>query len=132
MAAQEQERERVVLLVEPVHAGGRQGLEQRLALLAPRAPRVAAQPVHEPPVGHSQQPAEGFLGNLSPCQMRLQQRLLDGVLAAVEVPVTPDEHAQDARCLLAQLQLDRRARGHRAELMSSHSSIPPPSGPIAG
>ena len=64
--------------------------------------------------------------------MRLEQRLLDGVLAATEVPVTPDEHAQDARRLLAQLQLDRRARGHRAELMRSHNSTPPPSGPIAG
>ena len=77
-------------------------------------------------------PAEGFLGNLLPGHMRLEQRLLDGVLAAIEVPVTPDEYAQDAWCLLAQLQLDRRARGHCAELMSSHSSIAPPSGPIAG
>ena len=53
------------------------------------------------------------------CDGRGQQRLLDRVLAGVELAVAADQHAEDLRRELAQQVLDRLAAGHISNPASS-------------
>lgn len=114
--------------------GDGDGLLADYPLLAPSACRVAAMLVDQPALGHGQQPAEGTLWHVLPRAVGLDERLLHGVLATVELPVPADERAQDARRLRAQHLLDCLVAVHTAAppLISGQSSIPPPSGPSAG
>ena len=69
---------------------------------------IAAQLVGQPPRGDRDQPAARVVRHAlaRPLDGGGQQRLLDGVLAGVELAVAPDERAEDLRRQLAQQVLD--------------------------
>src|SRR5207245_1920577 len=94
VAAKEKQGQMVVL-------GGRCGgvfgcAQQGVGLPAP-AGGVAAPLVDESPGGDGDQPASGIGGNPvgRPLDRGGQQRLLDGVLGGVELPVPPHQRAED-------------------------------------
>jgi len=129
VAAEEQQRERVVLLLgEPRVRGRRDRLVGRNArrgrVLAPPARGLAAQLVGQAPRGHGHQPRTGMLRQAvgGPRDGRGEQRLLHGVLGEVEAPEAADEDAEDLRREPAQQVLDARVR--------RHISVPEP--PISG
>ncbi len=98
MAAEQQQLEGVVPVVI---LGDRRGrLEHRVTFFATRPRRVAAHAVDIPALGDREQPAERALGNLLPRQVRIYERLLDRVLATIEVAMAPDERGQHLWCLL--------------------------------
>ena len=118
MAAEQQERERVVVLARALDARRLGALvgdrDRRGALLAPAPGDVAAHLVDEPARRHRDEPCLRMLGDAlaGPLPRCREQRLLDGVLAGVEGAVPPDEHAEHLRGELTQQPLD-------------HISIPP-------
>jgi hypothetical protein len=135
MTAQQQQVECVVVLIVPFICTGHHAarLEHPVPLLPTRSSDVAAHRVDESPLGNGQQPAEWPLRHLAPHEVRLEERLLHGILAAAEVAMAADEHTQHAWSLLTQLALDREVRTHRCSpLISGHSSIAQPSGPSPG
>ena len=109
MAAHEQQRERVVLLL----AGGRRdpvggSRRHRVGVLAGAAGLLAARLVGEAPRRDGDQPGARVVGEAlgRPLRRGGDQRLLDGVLARVEPAIAPHEHAQDLRRQLAQQGFD--------------------------
>ena len=113
MAAQRQQRERVVLLRRraarraPARAPRRAARAPRPRLAAP-ARVVAAELVGQAARRDRDQPAARVLGHAlrGPLTRGGQQRLLHGVLAGVEVPVAAHERAEDLRRQPAQQVLD--------------------------
>src|SRR6266545_2617408 len=112
MAAHEQQGQRVVLrrlvgigrrrqqLVRRDRRGGRD--------FAAPARRLAAQLVGQPPRRDRDQPAARAVRDAlaGPLRGRREQRFLDGVLAEVEMPVTPGERREHLRRELAQQVVD--------------------------
>src|SRR5438874_1018328 len=101
MAAQEQQRQRVVLV------GGlrfNRGPERRNDLL-PAASRTFCPPVvDQPPRGDRYQPRPrvGRQPFVAPLERSREQRLLDCVFTSVELPVPPKQRAEDLRRQIAQ------------------------------
>ena len=92
------------MLGRPLVAGGRReglvgGRLGRGRVLAPAAGLLAAQLVGQAPRRDGDEPGARALGHalLGPLDGRGQERLLHGVLARVEAPVAPHEHAEDLR-----------------------------------
>jgi hypothetical protein len=120
VAAQEQDREAVVLL----------GRDSRRGLVRDTLLTVAACPVAAPCVDQSagscrQQPAPGLVGDTvaRPALGRDQESLLDGVLGCVEVGVPARERADDLRRELAQQVLDLGGDVQLAPAVRRKSSI---------
>lgn len=119
MAAQEEQREGVVLAGSPLprRRGGEgvAGRERRRPLLALPPRLLAAQGIGQPPRGHLDQPAARIAGQArrGPLPGRREQRLLYGVLGRVEVPVPSDQRAEDLRRVPAQQVLDLGCVPHR-------------------
>jgi hypothetical protein len=104
MAAHEQHGQRVVLIGHL----SRRRFPQR-GQVFPVSPRPLAAPlIDQPPLGRLDQPAARLLRNAvpRPVQRCGEQRLLDGVLGRVEIPVPARERAEDLRRQLAQQVLD--------------------------
>jgi len=121
VAAQEQQRERVVpaggALVVLCHGGmaGRAArLGQRDGRFAAPTRLVAAQLVGEPPRRHRDEPALRVIRHAlgGPLRGRGEQCLLDGVLGRVEMPVAADGGAEHLRREVAQQALDARIGRH--------------------
>ena len=107
MAAEEQEREGVVLLVGGTVAGQVEDGGGLLSLL----PRALASPcVDEASRGNGQEPRSRVVGHAvgGPLLCGGEERFLHGVLARVELRVPPYEGAEDLRRKLAQQVLDCR------------------------
>ena len=113
MAAQKQQRERVVRL-RLVGLGRRRdderlGRQERSGAGFASVPcDVTAQLVGQAARGHRQQPAARVVGNAVPGPLDRggQERLLDRVLGGVERAVAPDQRTEDLRRELAQQALD--------------------------
>src|SRR5918994_2326062 len=105
MAAEEQEREGVVTVGQLIgsrapHRGGG---------FPPARARALAPPlVDETPGGDGDEPRPGIVGDtaLGPLQPRCEQRLLDGVLARVELAIAAYQRPEDLRRELPQQVLD--------------------------
>jgi hypothetical protein len=121
VAAQEQQHERVVPVRWPVAglgrvrgglAGGR--LPSGDGVLAAAAGVVAVPLVDQCPAGDGQQPGPRPVGYpvAGPLLRGGQQRLLDGVLAGVEVPVPAQQGGEDLRREFAQQVLHPAVGAH--------------------
>ena len=114
MAAQEQQRERVVGRGLGLVGCGRRddeclGREQRRSgRLAPVSGDVAAQLVREAARRDRHEPAARVVGNAvrGPLDRGGEERLLDRVLGGVERAEAPDQRTEDLRRELAQQALD--------------------------
>ena len=111
MAAQVQQRERVILIGSLLPA---RQLEYDGGLLAPPASALAPPFVDQTPRGDGHQPRARIFGNALRCPLerRGEQCLLDGILAGVELSVPPHERAENLRREIAQQALDRDVWGH--------------------
>jgi hypothetical protein len=138
MAAQDQQRQRVIIGCYLVRIGRRGGGPVgwrhhggRDFAVTPGG--VSTPLVDQPPGGHRDEPAPRMRGNarIGPLNHRCEQRLLDSVFAFVEAAVAADEHAKDLRRQFSQQVLsgDRRAgseRGHISfpdEYMTGRTSM---------
>ena len=121
MAAEQEQPEGVV----GIRWGGVVAEVQRLgrcrplggdAFLAPPAGLLAADDVDHAPVGHRHQPAPGVRRQaaVGPLHRGGQQGLLHGVLAQVELVVTPNQRAEDLRRQRPQERFDARLVRHAA------------------
>src|SRR5260221_362546 len=102
MAAEEQQGERIVVLFGQFAVGWHvQGRETFLAM----PPSALATPfVHQPTRRDGLQPRSRIVRDalLRPLQCRCQERLLDGILARVELAMSPRQGTEDLRRELAQ------------------------------
>ena len=91
-----------------------------VGVLPPPAGLVAAQEVGQAARRDGDQPGARVVGAAvaRPLLRGRQQRLLDRVLAGVEVAVAPDQRAEDLRHQRAQQVLGGRTAGHRSEAAS--------------
>ena len=115
MAAQEQQRERVVGLGRCLVGLGEGRDDEclrreqgRSGRLAPVTGDIAPQLVREAARGDRHEPAARVVGNAvrGPLDRGGQERLLDRVLGGVECAVAPDQRTEDLRRELAQQALD--------------------------
>ena len=100
-------------------AGGPAGPGGRRGVLARAGGPARCGLVDQPPGGDGDQPAARVVRHAvgGPLRGRGQQRLLDGVLARVELAVAADQRAEDLRRQLAQQVLG----GVRRSLTSSRA-----------
>src|SRR5439155_13435760 len=113
VAAQKQERERVIRLGQLLRARCLEGSQRHLA--TPTG-TLAAPFVHKTPGGDRQQPRPRIVGNasLGPLERRSQECLLHRILTGVEVAVSPREPAEDPRREVTQQALDIRVCPHNS------------------
>ena len=112
VAAQEQQRQRVVLVGRRLApAGTAPAAPPRVSSRRRRACSLRSSSVSRRD-GDGDQPAARVVGHAlaRPLHGGGEQRLLHRVLARVEAPVAADEHAEDLRRQLAQQVLDARVR----------------------
>jgi hypothetical protein len=105
VATHEEEDEGVIVLGELVVRGRceRLGVAEG-GLFSPPARGLAARSIGEAPRGDVDQPGARVVGEAlaRPLHGRGEQGLLDGVLGGREVPVAPNDGAEDLRCQLAE------------------------------
>ena len=113
VAAQEQQRQRIVMLGRPVLVGARRagpvgGVQTRDRLFAPAPRPLAAHLVDQPAPRDADQPGVRVLRDTlgGPAGRGRQESLLDRVLACVEAVVLPGKGAEHPRRELAQQALD--------------------------
>ena len=113
MAAQEEQGQRVVVLRRAVVGGSGAPGSPTATSRRRRALSLRHRSVSRREATASSQP-RGLSGNalLRPLHRGRQQRLLDRVLAGVELPVPAHEHAEDLRREVAQQVLDALAGAH--------------------
>src|SRR6266849_5056837 len=111
MAAQEQQRERVVIVRWQLLT---RQLQDRIGLLTSPPGALAAPLVNQASRGDGQQPRSRVRRNTLSCplQRRGQERLLDGILTGVELAVPPHERTENLGRELAQQVLNPRLNRH--------------------
>ena len=133
MAAQEEERQRVVAVGEQFRIRRRR--DERVGRNARRGPVLAATPrvrapelVGEAARRHRDQPRAWLLRHplLRPLPRGREQRFLGRILTGVELAVAAHERSEDLRCQLPQQILDARVGAHISSppaFMSGRTSI---------